>query len=232
MMMKFWYMILKVDSFSVVVFDLDDTLYDEIDFLKSGFQFIAGKYCKNNAQQAYSDLIEWYSARLDAFDKLIERYKLFNQGVTKEDLLSDYRFHQPVIKLRDKASEFIFELKNLGVKLALITDGRSITQRNKINALGLSRIFDEIIISEEVKSEKPSELNFKLVMSSLPAKRYYYIGDNLAKDFIAPNDLGWTTICYKDQGCNIHSQAKDGDDKYLPEYYIHGFSDFKIEFVE
>lgn len=224
-------MILKVDSFTVVVFDLDDTLYDEIDFLRSGFQFIVQKYCKLNAQQAYSNLVKWYSAKLDAFSLLIEHYKLDNYGVTKGVLLADYRFHQPVIQLRDKASDFITELKNFGVKLALITDGRSLTQRNKLNALGLNSVFDEIIISEEINSEKPSVLNYKLVMDKLPANNYYYIGDNLAKDFISPNNLGWTTICYKDQGHNIHTQSGLSDVQYLPKYYIHGFSDFKIEFV-
>ena len=38
---------------------------------------------------------------------------------------------------------------------ALITDGRSLTQRLKIQALGLTDLFDDILISEAMQSEKP-----------------------------------------------------------------------------
>ena len=35
---------------------------------------------------------------------------------------------------------------------------------------------------------------------------FIYVGDNVKKDFITPNALGWKTICLKDDGRNIHKQ--------------------------
>lgn len=35
---------------------------------------------------------------------------------------------------------------------------------------------------------------------------FIYVGDNVKKDFITPNALGWKTICIKDDGRNIHSK--------------------------
>ena len=77
-----------------------------------------------------------------------------------------------------------------------------------MKALGLERFFtdENIIISEEFGTAKPSERNYSYFMDKYPGAGFYYVGDNLGKDFIAPNRLGWTSICLLDNGSNIHSQ--------------------------
>lgn len=49
---------------------------------------------------------------------------------------------------------------------------------------------------------------------------FYYVGDNTEKDFLAPNDLGWTTVCLLDDGRNIHKQDFVVVDGYLAKYKI------------
>lgn len=50
---------------------------------------------------------------------------------------------------------------------------------------------------------------------------FTYVGDNVKKDFIAPNVLGWTTICLKDDGRNIHKQdVSTVADNAMPEIFI------------
>lgn len=99
-----------------------------------------------------------------------------------------------------------------GVRIGLITDGRSVQQRNKIEALGLLRWIDEndTIISEEFGSEKPTTENYLYLMKRYPdCHDFTYVGDNVKKDFIAPNALGWNSICLRDDGRNIHKQGSE-----------------------
>lgn len=192
----------------VVIFDLDDTLYKEIDYLKSAYR----KICECMKVSAYTDMIKWYHEGMDVFDNLISSYKL---KVTKDSLLKIYREHFPDIKLSDDAAELLDGLYRENVIFGMITDGRSITQRNKIKALGLDKYFDDdnIIISEEFGSEKPNKKNFLYFMQKYPDAVYTYIGDNTEKDFVAPLALGWNTVCIKDDGRNIHKQEQNLCDK-------------------
>jgi putative hydrolase of the HAD superfamily len=104
----------------------------------------------------------------------------------------------------------------------LVTDGRSNSQRNKIKALGLERWFEErnIIISEEFGSEKTDKRNFTYFMEKYPGRSYCYVGDNTQKDFLAPNGLGWNTVCLLDDGRNIHKQDFNLEGSKLPKKCI------------
>lgn len=195
------------------VFDLDDTLYAEIDYLKSAFDEIANYLDYLESERLFKEMMEIFYDKGDVFEYLVGRY-----SATKTELIDIYRSHNPKINLFDGVVDFFEKLSNLD-KIAIITDGRSTTQRNKLRALGIVELADYIVISEEVQSEKPSYKNFKLVEDNLKCDKYYYIGDNPNKDFLTPNKLGWTTICLLDQGQNIHKQSFDLPNQYLPHYY-------------
>lgn len=200
----------------VICFDLDDTLYKEIDYLKSAYreiaEYAAGQCtgCSDSvnilAIKAYNRMLDAYREGQNAFEEL----NLFLGLVLPvSDYLYIYRNHKPKIALPEDAVRTLDALKAEGVRLGLITDGRSIQQRNKIEALGLSGWIDEkdMVISEEFGSEKPALANYEYFMKRYPkCHDFTYVGDNLNKDFIAPNSLGWMTICLRDDGRNIHRQ--------------------------
>lgn len=199
----------------VICFDLDDTLYKEIDYLVSAFRKIA-TYVGH--PEAVDQMRDWYYSKENVFEKLIERYDL---NVSVSDCLNLYREHFPNISLDDGVKAYLEELKGHGAVIGLISDGRSSTQRNKIKALGLEDFFDIIIISEEFGSEKPNKANYQAVMYKYPEKKvFYYVADNTAKDFIAPNQLGWRTVCIKDDGRNIHRQDMSLPKEYMPQYVV------------
>ena len=58
-------------------------------------------------------------------------------------------------------------------------------------------------------------------MEKIQAEEYWYIGDNLQKDFVTANRLNWKTICLMDDGNNIHSQNVNVDEIYQPQIQIH-----------
>jgi putative hydrolase of the HAD superfamily len=207
----------------VVCFDLDDTLYKERDYLRSAFReiaaYVTGHYT-GSEEDNYNILITAFENGASPFQEINAK---LNIDVPTEYYLRMYRQHRPSICLSAEALDTLTSLKNKGYILGLITDGRSITQRNKIAALGLGRLFsdDNIIISEEFGSEKPSEGNYLYFVEKYPKADFVYVGDNLKKDFIAPKKLDWYNICLLDDGQNIHRQDFKISEPFTPNCYIH-----------
>lgn len=56
-----------------VVFDLDDTLVKEIDFLKSAFLEIA-KFVDKSNSSLYSQMLDWYYNKQNVFQNIISQY--------------------------------------------------------------------------------------------------------------------------------------------------------------
>lgn len=201
-----------------LVLDLDDTLYAEINYLKSAYHFIATQITEQPIILS-NKMFEQYYQGINVFEGLVQNY-----SIEMSTLLDWYRFHQPEIKLFDNVNDTLKKFSSL-YKYAVITDGRSKTQRNKIQALGLNQFLDSLVISEEIGSEKPSLENYQKVMSDLQCDQYIYIGDNLKKDFITAKKLGWITICLKDQGQNIHKQNFSLSEEYHAHYYFESWSE-------
>lgn len=108
--------------------------------------------------------------------------------------------------------------------VAVLTDGRSVTQRLKLNALGLGGW--PAYISEEYGSPKPALDRFKAIAQRYPAKHYVYVADNVQKDFIGCNSLGWIGIGMRGGQRNIHSQVLVGvPDESLPAYWVESWEE-------
>ena len=210
----------------VVVFDLDDTLYKEQDYLQSAYREIAARIeSPCGLEGIFDQMLKWWQEGENVFLRLIDTYTL---GLSINDLLTIYRSHVPAIRFDEETKCLLDRLHSYAV-LGLITDGRSLTQRHKMEALGLSAYMaaSDILISKETGFEKPSEEPFRHFMERYPSHTYYYIGDNPAKDFVAPNHLGWTTICLLDDGRNIHPQNFRLSQQMLPQYRISQLSEIE-----
>lgn len=216
----------------VVVFDLDDTLFKEIDFLKSGYRKVAELVEKRfhfTANDVYYNLLSWYSRGENAFAKLNESYGIENPI---KEYLDIYRYHQPNIVLSEETKTVLTGLKGAGVMMGIISDGRLETQNNKIKALGLSEWIssDLVLINKDQKYFKPNHWSFDRIMLKCFEKNvdtdavFYYVADNPEKDFLAPNQLGWKTICLKDDGRNIHKQELVHE-TYMPQTTIIDFGE-------
>lgn len=204
----------------VVVFDLEDTLYQEIDFLKSGYHAVADYLTKSfGIHDLFVEMMEAYQAgEKDVFKKVLDHHHL---NIDKSELTDVYRYHIPQIHLDSKV-RYVLEQFQGRYHLAIITDGRPRTKRNIINALRLSEFFEwpDIYISEEVGYLKTAPYSFEKIMERYPDCEYIYVGDNPAKDFIVPNKLGWLTVCLLDNGQNIHPQDFTLSKEYLPQRKI------------
>lgn len=204
----------------VVIFDLDDTLYKEIEFLKSAYHEIASIVAERTVLgNIYEQMLSLYIGKRDVFQYVEEETKgLMN----KEELLRLYRCHVPNIYLDDDTKKCLNILHNSDILLGVITDGRSLTQRNKIRALGLEQWIqkENILISEEFGFEKPSQENFLYFERKYPNMRYFYVGNSPVKDFKGANELGWTTICLLNSGNEIHTQDFQLNSIFLPKFKV------------
>ena len=199
-----------------IIFDLDDTLYKEIDFLKSAFRQIADVI---GITGVYDFMLKCYRDGENAFKMVIQRYNL---SYTVDQLLDIYRNHKPDITLDPSIVATLDELKSRGWTMGLMTDGRSVTQRNKIDALGLSEWIEPncILISEEFGYGKPDEHCYQYFIERYPNAKFCYVGDTLNENFVTANKLGWQTICLLDDGRNVFSQQIVIPKEYLPQQTI------------
>ena len=83
--------------------------------------------------------------------------------------------------------------------LILITNGRKITQRNKIKSLKINNFFKKIIISDEIGVKKPNKLIYKKILDQYRNANKVFIGDNLYIDLITPIMLKEKTIIVKNE---------------------------------
>lgn len=177
----------NLDGIDGVVFDLDDTLYSEKDYVRSGFHAVAQLFPNDDTFEA--DLWSAFDAGKPAIDEV-----LIHRGLKqmKEKALSTYRKHHPLINLYPGVREMLLRLR-VTHKLGIITDGRPEGQRAKLNVL--KPPVDEIIITDElggIEFRKPNKAAFLIMQQrfSIPFEKLGYVGDNLKKDFVAPQILG------------------------------------------
>ena len=207
-----------------VIFDLDDLLYKEFDFMRSAFWEIAKNVDPVEPKKLFRSMMVRYFSGNKVLSWIATEYKHQNGKFSLDFLLSTYRSHKPDISLNAETVQLLNRLKDNGNALGLITDGRSLTQRNKIDALGLGIWIKDIVISEELGFEKPSLEPYLYFMRKFSSQQYIYIADNYNKDFVAPNQLGWRTIALLDNGLNIHYSKNNLQDVNIPLETVNNFS--------
>lgn len=210
-----------------IIFDLDDTLYNEKDFVYGGFKEVAlylGNKYKINSYKIYNHMIEILRSegRGKIFNRICDEFH-FNEDILK--LVETYRNAKPYLRLYEDAESF---LKNnvKKYKLGLITDGLYYVQWNKIKLLNISQYFDEIIVTDDHGKDfwKPSKgpyIRMSKILN-IPFHEMVYIGDNPNKDFYAAKKLGMLTI-------RIIREEGDHMKVFLEEEYE---ADFKIKSLD
>lgn len=187
------------EGLKAVIFDMDDTLYGEKEYVKSGYEKIAQLLPK--VEHAAEKLWEFFEAKKPAIDELFLQEGLDCEELKKE-CLHAYRYQEPDIHLYPGVKEMLVGLRKDGYLLGVITDGRPEGQRAKIKALGLEELVDHIIVTDEFggpEFRKPNPIAFETMKDKMGAvySEMCYVGDNIKKDFVSPEKLGMRSIWFK-----------------------------------
>ncbi len=186
-----------------IVFDLDDTIYPERDYVRSGFEHVAsvvGRECPVDGCEIATYLHELFArgVRGNTFDRLLEAFPSVGGRFSVSDLVEAYRSHEPCIRPFPGMIDLLGALRAEGARLAMLSDGYAAPQRAKLKRLGLDAAFENVVFTGGLAPSfwKPEPDGFLAAVRNWPVAPHdlTYVGDNPHKDFAAPNRLGWYTI--------------------------------------
>lgn len=187
-------------TIKAIVFDMDDTLYAEKDYVRSGFRSV-DRWSRDELgitgfYETAWGLFESGQKQL-LFNKALEALEVDYDEALIGRMVEAYRSHEPDIQLLDDARWILDQVKP-EVKIGLISDGYLTAQQKKVKALKLHDKCHSLILTDQWGKEhwKPSRVPYETVSRELEVshQQCVYIGDNATKDFVTANRLGWTTI--------------------------------------
>ena len=201
-----------------LVFDVDDTLYLERDYVLSGFRCVGQHLHSTLGVEGFTDRA-WRrflnGGRNDIFDRTLEDLGAeFNARLIAE-LVEVYRNHVPDIELLPDSRRCLEAVRSSGIAMGIVTDGPSSSQHAKIKALGLEHYAEVVVVTADLGPgrSKPHLAPFQAVQQRLGMEGPFltYVADNPTKDFLAPARLGWRTLRVRREAA-LHRHRPSGPD--------------------
>lgn len=213
-----------------VVLDLDDTLYLERDFARSGYAAVGLSLSHLLDSESFATVCYELLAighRGDIFDRALDYCGIAPEDRDIPELVRIYREHVPEIALCPDVPAFLDRFA--GKRLALVSDGPAEMQERKLRALGIADRFDHCILTGRWEGDfgKPHPRAFAEIQerSGHAPDEHVYIADNATKDFLAPNSMGWLTIQLYRPG-RIHNKPPPSED-HAPRLSLTDMKDLK-----
>lgn len=211
-----------------VLFDMDDTLYPERQFVDGGFRavarYLAGRFA--GSEGALADRL-WALHARDGRGRLFDTL-LGELGVDADpDLvlacLLVYRTHRPALQPFPGVEATLERLRSAGVRTGVVSDGHAAVQRRKLAGLGaIADRFDVVVMTDELGQAyaKPSPVPFRVAcrLLDVPPSLTTYVGNDPRKDFRGARDAGLHTIRLgqlPDEGDTMAVEVGAGDDADL-----------------
>lgn len=185
-------------------FDLDDTLYEHVQYVKGAYwdvalaaERLAGVPAEAFFRRIYADWQKLTSRCNHIFADGLVAYDVYSP-VLEQYLVEVYRAHHPTLRPYPGVMRGLMGLKRVGFLLGLLTDGQVQVQRRKLKALGLEKLFDAGMYTGSLGRAfyKPHQTGFLQLANELGVKpaAMAYVGDNPLTDFESPKRMGMHTI--------------------------------------
>ena len=220
-----------------ILFDLDDTLYPEIDFVYSGFQAVAAWIEKNYSIKKCEVYNEFQNIFAEG-----KQGKVFNTWANERNINSNvinkliriYRNHTPYITPYPGISDLLEKI-NSKYTIGLISDGYYKVQLRKFQALNLDEYFDVVTFSDKFgrKYWKPHPRPYLETLDKMELQPYnaIYIADNPEKDFYSPRKLGMDTIRLKMKN-GIYAHLEPEGTAYEPNYTVKSIKELESQLFD
>ena len=209
-----------------IIFDLDDTLYPERDYVLSGFDAVARWIevrAGADAGNTRAGLVELFDggAKRDAFDRWVSARRL-PDAISVESMVRVYRDHDPLIELAPQTRALLTDLREHH-RLGLITDGRADVQRRKLEALGVAELVDATVVTAQLGAgfSKPHPAAYQVALGRLDvdAAQAVYVADNPVKDFIGARSVGVASVRLRRHN-GIYADLEPASHEHEPDLEI------------
>lgn len=189
-----------------VVFDMDQTLYDR----PASDRIAMARYFADQRERFAETCTEGMAiesmVRADhdeghfGWDRILSR--MVEDGIFRDppETADICAFFQKEFSLEGvlfpSTKQTLKELKELGLSVAMITNGNEQSQMKKIRGLGIEECFDRIIVGSDIETRKPNKAIFLEMADKLHAKpeELLYVGDNPLNDVKGARDAGYVPV--------------------------------------
>jgi len=190
-----------------VLFDLDDTLYPEHEFVDGGFRAVAGFLAPRTGRSAgaLADRLWTLHARDGRgrlFDTLIAEIDELD-ATDAPDLVRTcllvYRAHDARLEPFAGAVELVERLRRDGIRTGVVSDGNAFVQSRKLAGLrSLGGAVDAVVFTDLLGAgfAKPSPVPFRVACRLLDVdpSTTIYVGNDPRKDFAGARAAGLRTV--------------------------------------
>ena len=205
-----------------VIFDIDDTMISEYDYVMGGYHAVAKRLSRDDDIPMSEDEVfeKLKDLSKTSYKEVYNRF-LDSLGIPRDEeriqeLVRVYKQHEPHLKLYDDVRETLDALKEKGIKLGIISDGDVARQKNKLKITGIENDFDCVIITDEmgdISYRKPDERSYIRMSETLGVdfSDMMYVGDNPTKDFFIKTKYPIKTArIIREHGIYADADYRDG----------------------
>ena len=216
-----------------ILLDIDDVLYDaslqaEMARLNAIRAMIEAGLPSDveNAYRVLKEIVKEYGANYSKhFDKLLEHLGLrWDPRVIAAGVVAYRETNVAYLRPYPDTVTMLLKLRDLGYSLAVVSDGRTVKQWQKLISLGLQHFFQYVLVSEEagLKNIGPELFKTALEKLNLQPGEVAFVGKGLDPDILSANRAGVVSIRMR-RGKSRSEEAKN--DEMKPKYEIHKLSE-------
>jgi len=209
--------ILNTDDLTCIMFDMDNTLFDFVEAKTRACQEIVDHLGCGDALE----LLQYFRRPGCGFEDWNNiRDYILDMGVFSRSTYDECCKIYETEKLRavdpyPNAIPTIRELKNMGLKIAILTDAHSKNAKKRLEKTGFSQWLDALFCADITGSSKPSHQTFLFALEALDLQpcETLFVGDSLRRDIAPSKALGMLTAyaAYGDRNNDTYRTSGTAD---------------------
>lgn len=155
--------------------------------------------------------MDGYRVSREAWRRALEACGCTQDPLVEFAFAEHHRLARAAFRPYPDVQAFLEHAQAGGLPLAVVTNGPSDLQRDKLNALGVGRLVRAVVISGEHGVAKPDPAIFQLALDELGVdpKDAWCVGDSLATDVAGAHRAGITAIWLNRPGHEVPSASSE-----------------------
>jgi putative hydrolase of the HAD superfamily len=183
------------NNFNCIIFDLDNTLYDEKFFYLKFAHYLSKKYKFSYSIVKKKFNSEYKKNSKDPIKLILQLANIFssNQHEICFNLLKNFKTK---ITISNSTKSLLEKLKKNKIKTGILTNGDVKIQKNKIDSLKIKKYFDKIVYARNCFKEKPHKSSFETILKLMKCKKKttIFVGDNYHTDILGAYNINLKTV--------------------------------------